>query len=70
MGKPELTEIEKLKYWIDIEFTVLHIMFAIILGVIVGGIIWWFVGAYIFISVVYIIKRARVMPQDYLKVKK
>lgn len=64
-----MSEIDKLKYWIDTEFTLLHIMFAVLLGVIVGGKIWWFVGIYIFICVVYMTKRAKALPRNYLKVK-
>jgi hypothetical protein len=65
----ELTELDKLRYWLDCEVTILHIQWAILLGVIVGGTVWWFVGAYIFISFIYSAKRASVLPRDYLRVK-
>lgn len=65
----ELTELDKLRYWLDTEITLLHIQWAILLGVVVGGTIWWFIGVYIFISVVYSLNRAVVLPIDYLRVK-
>lgn len=65
----ELTELDKVRYWLDTEITLLHIQWAILLGVIVGGKIWWFVGVYIFISFIYSANRASVLPRDYLRVK-
>lgn len=65
----KLTELDKLKYWMDAEVTILHIQWAILLGVMAGGWVWWFVGVYIFISLIYVAKRTIVLPRDYLKVK-
>lgn len=72
--KPKLTELDMLKYWIDSEFTILHIMFAVILWQLTEG---WLphilIGIYIFISVMYVIARlAYVASQDpkYLKITK
>lgn len=64
-----MDELTKLKYWLDSELTILHIMFAVLLGVTVGGKIWYFIGLYIFISLVYLLKRTAALPRDYLKIK-
>lgn len=63
----KLTEVEKLKYWIDAEITLLHIGFYVLVGLIVGGKVWWFCGGAIFISLVYAAKKSSKLPRDYLK---
>lgn len=56
--KPKLTEIEKLKYWIDTEFSILHIMFAIVMFQLTGGWVWNIVlTAYIIITLMYMLVR-------------
>lgn len=53
-----LTEIEKLRFWIDAEFTALHIMFGIIIFTLVS---WWLwkvlLGAYIVWQFLYMLVR-------------
>ena len=70
----KLTEIEKLKYWMDAEFTILHIMFAVVLWQLTEGFVPHLVlGLYIGYSVLYTITRiAYVATQDknYLRVPK
>ena len=70
----KLTEVELLKYWIDSEFTALHIMFAVVLWQLTEG---WLphllIALYIVGSALYFIVRiAYVASQDkdYLKVPK
>lgn len=63
-----LKELNQLKHWLDSELTTLHIMFAVVLGVQVGGKFWWFVSVYIAISVVYMLRRLLTLPSDYIKV--
>jgi hypothetical protein len=70
----KLTEAEKLKYWLDMEFTILHTMFGIIMWQLTTG--WLphlFWGAYIFISILYLIPRAVIIAANdpnYLRVPK
>lgn len=64
-----MTEIEKLKYWIDAELTINHIYYMIILGVLIGGRFWFVVGGYIAINVIYVIRRGSILPRNYLSVK-
>ena len=70
----KLTDSEKLKYWIDSEFSILHAMFGIIMFNIVDAWFWKaFFVIYIIICAVYAIVRiAYVASQDkdYLKVPK
>lgn len=72
--KPKLTEIDKLKYWIDTEFTILHVMFGIIMLQITHGLLPTLIlSVYIFISVVYALVRAAYLAsvdKNYLKVPK
>jgi hypothetical protein len=70
----KLTEIEKLKYWVDAEFTILHIMFAIIMLQLTSG---WLpttiLAIYLIISVMYTIARiayVTAFDKDYLRVPK
>lgn len=72
--KNKLTDLEMLKHWIDTEFTILHIMFAIIMLQLVTGWFWtmFFIG-YIFFQVLYAVVRLAVIAsqdKDYLKVPK
>lgn len=70
----KLTEVDKLKYWLDGEISVLHGMFAIIMLQITHG---WFatlvLSIYLFITVIYTIVRISYVAgfdKDYLKVPK
>ena len=70
----KLTEIEKLKYWVDAEFTILHVMFAIIMLQLTSG---WFptvvLAIYLIISILYTLARIAYVAsfdKDYLKVPK
>lgn len=70
----KLTEIEKLKYWLDGELTLLHIMFAVILWQLTEG---WLphlaIGIYIFISAIYMVIRLAYIAsvdKDYLRIPK
>lgn len=58
------------KYWIDTEFTIIHIFFAIVLGVLIGGWFWVVSAIYIILSFKYLFKRLNALPRDYLKVKR
>lgn len=62
-------DIDRLKYWLDTEITFIHIQWAILLGVVVGGKIWFVVGAYTLLSLIYAIKRMRKLPSNYLSTK-
>lgn len=70
----KLTEIEKLKYWLDGEITILHIMFAVLLWQLTEG--WLphlFIAGYIVFSSFYAIVRIAVIAtqdKDYLRVPK
>ena len=70
----KLSEVELLKYWIDSEFTVLHIMFAIILWQLTEG--WLphlFIGVYIVFSSLYALVRFAIVvsqDKDYLRIPK
>lgn len=70
----KLTEIEKLKYWLDGEITLLHIMFAVILWQLTEG--WWphlMIALYIFISGIYMVVRLAYIAsidKNYLKIPK
>lgn len=72
--KNKLTELEKLKYWADGEFSILHVMFAIIMLELTEGWVWNIIlGVYIAYSVVYLITRLAVIAADdpdYLRVPK
>lgn len=50
----KLTETDKLKYWLDAEFSILHVMFAVIMLQLVTS-TWQRVGlvVYIIFSIVY-----------------
>lgn len=70
----KLTEYEKLKYWIDSEFSILHAMFGIIMLNLTEGWFWTlFFTIYIVASIIYAIVRMAYVAQDdpkYLKVPK
>lgn len=72
--KNKLTELEKLKYWLDTEITILHIMFAVVVLLLTEGWIWnILIGLYIVYSVLYMITRLAVIAADdpdYLKAPK
>lgn len=70
----KLTDLEKLKYWIDTEFTVLHIMFAVVMFQLTEG--WlWNIGLWLYVlwQFFYLITRLAVIAADdpdYLRVPK
>ncbi len=70
----KLTELEKLKYWVDAEFTILHIMFAVVMFQLTEG--WlWNIGLVIYVvwQFFYLITRLAVIAADdpdYLRVPK
>lgn len=72
--KPKLTETQLLKYWIDSEFTILHIMFAIVMFFLTEG---WVANIlltlYVIYSVIYLFSRIAVIAvndPDFLKLPK
>lgn len=68
------TELEKLKFWIDSEFSILHAMFAIIMLQLTHGWLPTIVfSAYLFFTVLYTLTRIiyiAATDKDYLKVPK
>lgn len=72
--KSKLTEVDKLKYWIDTEFSILHVMFAIImLQLTHGALPTILLSVYLIISVVYTLTRIAYVAsfdKDYLRVPK
>ena len=70
----KLTDLEKLKYWVDTEFTILHIMFAVVMFQLTEGLLWNIgLGLYVLWSVFYLITRLAVIAADdpnYLRVPK
>lgn len=70
----KLTELEKLKYWIDAEFTILHVMFGVVILQLTNGLFWNIaIGIYIVFSLVYILTRLAFIAADdpdYLRVPK
>ncbi len=72
--KSKLTDMDKLKYWIDTEFTILHVMFAVVMLELTEGWLWNIIlGVYIAWSLLYIFTRLAVIAADdpdYLRVPK
>ncbi len=72
--KNKLTDLEKLKFWLDTEFTIVHVILAVILLQVTKGLVWNIIlGAYILYSLVYILTRLAVIAADdpdYLRVPK
>lgn len=72
--KTKLTDFEKLKYWIDTEFTVLHIMFAIVMFQLTEGWVWNIIlTLYVIWSILYLFTRLAVIAADdpdYLRAPK
>lgn len=72
--KPKLTELEKLKLWLDTEITILHIMFAVVMFQVTEGWIWGILlTVYIIYCVIYLFRRVAKLAVDdpnYLKVDK
>ena len=70
----KLTDLEKLKYWIDSEFTVVHILLAIVMLQVTENLVWnIIIGLYIAYSAVYLLTRLAVIAADdpdYLRVPK
>lgn len=69
-----LTETEKLKYWIDSEFSILHGMFAIIMLQLTRGLLATFIfTVYLIITILYTITRLAYLAasdKDYLRIPK
>lgn len=70
----KLTELEKMKYWMDAELTILHIMFAVIMWQLTEG---WLphiiLGIYIVFSLIYTLVKISYIAADdpdYLKAPK
>lgn len=70
----KLTEIEKLKYWLDAEFSILHVMFAIVMLELTSG---WFATTllvvYLIFTLMYALTRIAYVfsfDKDYLRVPK
>ena len=71
--KSKLTEFEKLKYWLDTEFTILHIMFAIIMLQLTEGLLpTVLLVLYIIFCALYCLVRLSYLADDpnYLKIPK
>lgn len=64
-----MSELQKLKMWLDTELSINHIYYWVILGVLIGGKFWWLAGAAIVINLIYVFKRTTRLPKDYLSVK-
>lgn len=70
----KLTEVDKLKYWLDAEISILHIMFVILMmqfhhSIAVSVILWLYLGY----SIVYCLSRIAYVAKfdkDYLKIPK
>ncbi len=69
-----LTELEKLKYWVDTEFTITHVFLAVIVLLLTEGWVWnIIIGAYILYCLLYILTRLATIAADdpnYLRVPK
>lgn len=70
----KLTEIEKLKYWLDAEVSILHVMLAGIAVLLVSS-IWVkiLLGVYIIYTFIYALVRIAYVGEDdknYLKIPK
>jgi hypothetical protein len=70
----QLTDIEKLKYWIDAEFSILHAMFGIIMFNLMHDWFWKLIFViYVILQVIYASVRilyVATQDKDYLKVPK
>lgn len=70
----KVTEIEKLKYWVDSEFSILHAMFAIVmLQVTHGWLPTLIFTVYLIITVLYTLTRLTYLAsidKDYLRIPK
>lgn len=64
-------ELNKLKFWIDTEFTVLHILFGVVIWLLTHNVVAHiFIALYIVISLVYYITRIAYISsvdKNYLK---
>jgi len=70
----KLTELQKMKYWLDTELTTLHIMFAVVMLQLTEG---WLpnlvLGVYIVLSMLYVLVRLSFIAADdpdYLRTPK
>lgn len=70
--KKRLTDADKLKYWLDTQFTILHILFAVVMLELTEGLVWTLVFlGYIAYAALYIVTRLAVIAADdpdYLRV--
>lgn len=68
----ELSESQKLKYWLDIEFTMINIKFLIVVYLLTTNFyVHWFLLFYGFVNVVYMLPRLGILAEvdkDFLKV--
>lgn len=70
----KLTEIDKLKYWLDTEITILHIMFAVVVWLLTHNRVAHIALAfYMFFSLIYLLTRGAYLAsidKNYLKIPK
>lgn len=70
----KLTDLEKLRYWVDSEFTLLHIMFAVVMFQLTEGWLWNIgLGLYVLWQFLYLLVRLAAIAADdpdYLRVPK
>jgi hypothetical protein len=59
MKMKEPKTISELYYWLEVELSILHIMFYVIMGLILGGKWWILFGLFSFFSFMFLIKKAK-----------
>jgi hypothetical protein len=72
--KPKLTEVDKLKYWLDAEITILHIMFAVVVWLLTSNhVVHILLALYMIFSTVYLLSRMAYVAsydRNYLRIPK
>jgi hypothetical protein len=72
--KPKLTEVDKLKYWLDSEITILHIMFAVVVWLLTNShVVHILLALYMIFSTVYLLTRLAYVAnfdRNYLRIPK
>lgn len=65
-----MDDLTKLKYWLDAEMSILHVYMLVIIGLIADSKTGWIIcGILIALNFLYSVRRAKVLPGDYLKIK-
>jgi hypothetical protein len=68
----KLTEMQKLKYWLDAEISILHIMFAVVVWLLTHGwVVHTLIAIYMVITALYVIVRLGAVvadDKDYLRI--